>query len=275
MLNCAQCQPNWLCALFLIIACRLLMKARLPRVGHVWVGTSGWHYKHWVGKFYPERCPASKMLTLYQEKFNTVELNNSFYHLPKPSALTCWRDSTPAGFCFAVKGSRFITHMKKLKDPEAALARFLDAVETLGNKLGPILFQLPPNWEADIERLRNFLPALPKYHRYAFEFRNPTWNTEAVYDLLRQFNAAWCAFHLAGVHSPIQITADFTYIRLHGPGGKYQGSYSDQALEEWAIRIRDWESEMRAVYVYFDNDDSGYAAGDALRLKEMLASARP
>jgi uncharacterized protein YecE (DUF72 family) len=236
----------------------------------MWIGTSGWHYKHWVGTFYPERCPATKMLGLYQLQFDTVELNNSFYHLPKPVSLECWRDSTPDGFCFAVKGSRFITHMKKLKDPEVGLERFLGAVEILKSKLGPILFQLPPNWTIDMDRLTNFLRCLPTYHRYAFEFRNDSWNEPEVYDLLRRFNAAWCAFHLAGVESPIEITADFTYVRLHGPGGKYQGSYSDEALAQWARRIEQWATQLKAIYVYFDNDDSGYAAKDALRLKQLL-----
>jgi uncharacterized protein YecE (DUF72 family) len=210
------------------------------------------------------------MLGLYQQQFNTVEVNNTFYHLPKQSSLECWRESTPEGFCFAVKGSRFITHMKKLKDPEPGLHRFFERADILQEKLGPVLFQLPPNWELDYDRLADFLSCLPKHHRYAFEFRNATWNEPSVYDLLRKHNAAWCAFHLAGVESPVEITANFTYIRLHGPGGKYQGSYSDEALQGWAKRIAGWQSTLKAVYCYFDNDDSGYAAGDALRLKRML-----
>ena len=213
------------------------------------------------------------MLSYYAERFSTVELNNSFYHLPKPPALESWRDTTPPHFCFAVKGSRFLTHMKKLKDAERGLARFLEAVEILGPKLGPILFQLPPNWEVDLARLESFLALLPPYHRYAFEFRNPTWECEPVYALLRARNIGYCAFHLAGYQSPVLITANFAYIRLHGPGGKYQGSYSDEALAEWAGRIREWASSLTAVYVYFDNDDSGYAAFDATRLKTLTANS--
>ena len=234
------------------------------------IGTSGWHYKHWVGTFYPARTPASKMLALYQEKFDTVELNNSFYHLPKRPALENWRESTPPEFCFAAKGSRFLTHMKKLKDAEQGVERFFEAVDVLGEKLGPILFQLPPNWEVDFDRLASFLRILPGYHRYAFEFRNPTWERPEIYQLLNEFKVANCIFDLAGYQSPIEVTTDFTYVRLHGPGGKYQGSYSDQALAGWAQRIRAWREESRAVYVYFDNDDSGYAAHNALRLKELL-----
>jgi uncharacterized protein YecE (DUF72 family) len=238
----------------------------------VWIGTSGWHYKHWVGRFYPPRTPASKMLPYYVDRFNTVELNNSFYHLPKEPALHYWKDSTPEGFCFAVKGSRFLTHMKKLKDPEVGLARFMSAVAVLGDRLGPILFQLPPNWELNLERLKLFLQALPRYHRYAFEFRDPSWEVKSVYELLERHNAAFCVFDLAGYQSPLKITADFAYIRLHGPGGKYQGSYSDHALGGWARQLSEWQRRLRSIYCYFDNDDSAYAAFNALRLKELIAT---
>jgi uncharacterized protein YecE (DUF72 family) len=238
--------------------------------GAVWIGTSGWHYKHWVGAFYPPRTAASKMLAYYSERFDTVELNNSFYHLPKKSSLETWRDSTPKGFCFAVKGSRFLTHMKKLKDAEQGLEKFLDVVEVLHHKLGPILFQLPPNWQVDPERLANFVSLLPHEHRYAFEFRNETWNVPEVYELLARHNIGYCIFHLAGFQSPMEVTADFVYVRLHGPGGKYQGSYDDAALSEWARRIGEWRRKLRAVYLYFDNDQAGYAARDALRVRELL-----
>jgi uncharacterized protein YecE (DUF72 family) len=242
----------------------------VQRLATIRIGTSGWHYKHWVGTFYPPRTPGSKMLAYYTEKFDTVELNNSFYHLPKEPSLEAWRDTTPAGFCFAAKGSRFLTHMKKLKDPEQGLSRFLDAIEVLEHKLGPILFQLPPNWELDLERLAKFVSFLPREHRYAFEFRNATWSVPQTYDLLARHNIGYCIFHLAGVHSPIQVTADFTYVRLHGPGGKYQGSYSEADLGKWAKRIRTWRRELKTIYVYFDNDQAGYAAQNALRLKELV-----
>jgi uncharacterized protein YecE (DUF72 family) len=235
------------------------------------IGTSGWHYNHWRGPFYPERLPASKMLASYCERFDTVELNNTFYRLPSRKALEEWRGSTPENFCFAVKGSRFITHMKKLKDPELALAKFFAAIEVLGRKLGPILFQLPPRWELNLERFSHFLACLPPRHRYAFEFRNPAWDAAPVYDLMRHHRAGYCIFHLAGTQSPVEVTADFAYIRLHGPGGKYQGSYSDAELRAWARRIRDWRARLKAVYVYFDNDQAGHAAHNALRLKELLA----
>ncbi len=234
------------------------------------IGTSGWHYKHWIGTFYPPGTAAAKMLAYYYGQFDSVELNNTFYRLPTTAALENWRDSTPPNFCFAAKGSRFLTHMKKLKDPEQGLGRFFDAVDVLGKKLGPILFQLPPNWEIDRERLAYFLGALPKHHRYAFEFRNATWNTPDIYKLLERHRAGYCIFDLAGFQSPIELTTDLAYVRLHGPGGKYQGSYSDEALSEWAKRIQEWQHAKTAVYVYFDNDQAGYAAHNALRLKELI-----
>jgi uncharacterized protein YecE (DUF72 family) len=239
------------------------------------IGTSGWHYKHWVGRFYPERWPAAKMLAYYQERFDTVELNNSFYRLPVESGLKQWRASTPLNFLFAAKGSRFLTHMKKLKDAEPGIEKFFARVELLQEKLGPVLFQLPPNFGVNLERLDTFIGALPQSHRYAFEFRDPSWNTPEVCQLLRKHNAAWCSFDLAGYQSPVEITADFAYVRLHGPGGKYQGSYSDEALRAWAARIEEWRRTLGAIYVYFDNDDSGFAAFNALRLKELTSLTEP
>jgi uncharacterized protein YecE (DUF72 family) len=212
------------------------------------------------------------MLGWYQERFDTVEINNSFYRLPSESAVEKWRASAPQDFRFSVKGSRFLTHMKKLKDPGPGLEKFFSRIDPLRSKLGAILFQLPPNFESNPGRLTEFLDALPPPHRYAFEFRHESWHNGEVLGLLRAHNAAWCAFHLAGVESPVEITADIAYIRLHGPGGKYQGSYSDDALRGWADRIKAWREELKTIYVYFDNDDSGYAAKNALRLREMITA---
>ena len=239
-------------------------------MANIRVGTSGWHYKHWVGKFYPDKFPASKMLAHYYETFDTVEINNSFYMLPKIETLSAWREATPTNFEFAIKASRFLTHNKKLKEPENALNNFLPRAEALGKKLGPILFQLPPKWGINLERLSEFLDALPKYHRYTFEFRELSWLTDSVYELLRKHNAAFCIYELAGFHSPIDITADWAYVRLHGPGGKYQGSYSDKVLQQWAERIADWSTKLLSIYVYFDNDQAAYAAFNALTLKKKV-----
>jgi len=237
------------------------------------IGTSGWHYKHWCGPFYEAKTPGSRMLAHYIRHFDTVEINNSFYRLPKAETFSAWREATPEDFCFAVKASRFITHMKKLKDPQNALENFLPPAEALGEKLGPILFQLPPHWPVNTERLAEFLSVLPRKHRYAFEFREHSWHTPRVYDILRRCNAAFCIFELAGRHSPIEITANWSYIRLHGPEGPYQGSYAHRQLEQWAERIVNWSSELEGVYLYFDNDQAAYAAQNAKALKSLLSSA--
>jgi len=235
------------------------------------IGTSGWHYPHWRGPFYPEKFSAAKMLDFYTQHFDTVELNNTFYRLAPETAVDEWRAQTPAGFLFSAKGSRFLTHMKKLKDPEAGIAKFFERVDRLGRKLGPVLFQLPPRWAVDVERLERFLAALPGGHRYAFELRDPSWHVPEVYRILRRYRAAFCIFDIAGVHSGFEITANFTYVRLHGPGGPYQGSYAVERLEAWAKRIHEWQEELKAVYVYFDNDQAAYAVQNALALKKLIA----
>ena len=237
---------------------------------NVYIGTSGWNYKHWLGRFYAEKFPASKMLAFYAEHFNTVELNNSFYHLPSAKSFETWRETTPAKFVFAVKGSRFITHMKKLKDPEQATERFFAPAEKLEAKLGPILFQLPPRWRVNTERLSDFLEVLPREHRYAFEFREQSWFTDEVFRLLRQHNVALCMYQMTGYESPHEITADFVYVRFHGTETTYGGSYSDDALRQWAARIREWRRQSKDVYVYFNNDPDAIAVANAKTLQQML-----
>ena len=236
----------------------------------VHIGTSGWHYKHWKGPFYPADLPSTKWLRHYVERFDTVEINNSFYRLPAVSALELWCQQTPANFCFAIKASRYITHNRKLKDPRNAVDKFLVVIDKLERRLGPILFQLPPSWKVNAERLDQFLCGLPAGHRYVFEFRNPTWNTSEIYGILRSHNAGYCIYELAGFQSPLELTADFTYIRLHGPGNKYQGDYSESSLQGWADRIEKWRNELKHIFVYFDNDQAGFAAKNALELKAMV-----
>jgi uncharacterized protein YecE (DUF72 family) len=239
------------------------------------IGTSGFHYKHWLGNFYPAKLPAARMLEYYIQHFDTVEINNSFYKLPRVEILEGWRKATPRDFLFSIKGSRFITHNKKLKEPHHALENLLPRAEALGRKLGPILFQLPPKWRVNVERFAEFLEALPKYHRYTFEFREPTWMHDEIYVLLRKHRAAHCIYELAGYVSPLEATTDFVYVRLHGPTtSKYAGSYGDRTLATWAKRIEGWMSEGRSVFVYFDNDQAGYAAKNALELKRMLGVAQ-
>lgn len=237
---------------------------------NVHIGTSGWHYKHWIGPFYPSDMRPPKMLRWYAERFDTVEINNSFYRLPASTAFETWCRETTPDFCFAVKASRYITHNKKLTDPASANEKFISLVEKLGTRLGPILFQLPPSWKVNAQRLEDFVSRLPRRHRYVFEFRNPTWNVEPVYEVLRRHSAAFCIYELAGFLSPIEITADFTYIRLHGPGNKYQGDYSRDTLQRWAERIDSWRKKLKHVFVYFDNDQAGFAPKNAIELKRML-----
>lgn len=237
--------------------------------GQIYIGTSGWHYKHWLGTFYPEGTKPAGQLPYYLKYFNTVEINNTFYRLPTKEIFINWKNAVPEDFLFIVKASRFITHMKKLKDPVESIEAFMDNVAELKEKLGPILFQLPPGWEINIERLADFLKKLPTQFRYVFEFRNQTWYTEEVYALLRKYNCAFCIYELAGHLSPVITTANFVYLRLHGPGNKYQGSYSDEILNQWAAYCRKW-SAGKDVFVYFDNDEAGYAAFNAIRLKELL-----
>lgn len=238
------------------------------------IGTSGWHYGHWLGSFYPRGTPARDMLACYARSFDTVEINNSFYRLPSRKALETWRARTPEGFVFAVKASRFITHMKKLKDPGQSCSRFFAVVAALGDRLGPILFQLPPAWRVDAGRLDDFLAALPTANRYAFEFRDETWFCEPVYRTLRRHGAALCVYHLEGRLSPMRHTAGFDYVRLHGPEGRYGGSYDDATLGRWAQTFRRWRRQGRDVYCYFDNDQKGYAPSDAARLRALLARRR-
>lgn len=238
------------------------------------IGTSGWHYRHWVGRYYPAEIKPAAMLDYYLRDFDTVELNNTFYHLPKETAFDTWKKAVPSNFLFAVKGSRFLTHMIKLKDAERGIANFVPRAKRLGRKLGPILWQLPPKWNVNAERLEDFLSKLPRGIRYAFELRNPSWMTVSVYEILQKYNAAFCIYELAGYHSPLEITAKWTYVRLHGPTqNKYQGSYSEAQLERWARRIDDWSRQLDAIYVYFDNDDSAFAVHNALTLKRFLSAA--
>lgn len=242
----------------------------LPVQESIHIGTSGWHYAHWKGPFYPEGSRPQDFLAYYVEHFSTVEINNSFYKLPSLDTMEAWRDAVPEHFRFAVKANRFITHMKKLKDPEQPLHNFYERVAGLGARCGPILFQLPPRWRFNLKRFEYFLGSLSTEYLHAFEFRDVTWYDPRALDLLERHGAAFCIYDLAGHTSPIYTTAPFVYVRLHGPGDAYQGSYSDESLAEWAVRFKAWSDEKRDVYCYFDNDQAGYAVANALQLQEMV-----
>jgi uncharacterized protein YecE (DUF72 family) len=239
-------------------------------MGQVRVGTSGWQYDSWIDPFYRGNPPSLKQ---YQESFDSVEINGTFYGLPDGETVASWSGKVSSDFRFSVKASRYLTHMKKLKDPQEPLERFLTAVEPLGKKLGPILFQLPPKWRRNARRLEGFLSTLPPQHRYAFEFRDPDWYHPETYELLKEANAGFCIYHLAGHQSPKEVTADFVYLRLHGSQEAYRGSYSQQDLAAWAGAISSWNRSGKDVYVYFDNDQEAAAPGDAQRLREMIGSA--
>ncbi len=234
------------------------------------IGTSGWHYDDWQGPFYPPGLSADEQLPYYARTFRSAEINNTFYQLPSVDTVEAWRAAVPEGFLFAVKASRYTTHLKKLKDPVPSTERFLEVIVRLRDTLGPILFQLPPSWRANPGRLRDFLLAMPAQHRYAVELRDESWWSDAVHEVLREANAALVAFDLAGRQSPIEQTADFAYVRLHGPGDAYQGRYDDAALEAWAKRLTAWRAEGIDAFCYFDNDQKGYAVENARRLQELV-----
>lgn len=243
----------------------------MPDEPDIFIGTSGWSYGHWKGNFYPAGLTAAEMLPFYASHFRTAEINNSFYQLPSEHAVERWKNSVPEDFVFSVKASRFITHMKKLKNPETTMPPFMERVKLLGPKLGPILFQLPSRWHLNLERLSTFLKSLDNSHRYIFEFRDKSWFDEQVYAVLAAQRAAFCIYDMAGVLAPRQVTTDFVYIRLHGPDGPYCGCYDQAALSAWAEQIHSWQAQGKAVYCYFDNDQNGHAAQNARDLQAMLA----
>jgi len=236
------------------------------------IGTSGWHYPHWQGSVYPEASRPDGWLEFYASRLATVEVNTSFYRLPSLATVREWCQTVPSDFLFAIKASRFITHRKKLRDPRRSLAAFLKVVRAFGSHAGPILFQLPPHWRCNPERLAGFLRVLPERQEVAFEFRDPSWHQPEVYALLRRHRAAFCIYDLAGFEAPHVLTAEYAYVRLHGPSSQaYSGSYPDTVLQAWAGEILSWK-RLKRVYVYFDNDQSGYAVHNALTLRRMLGN---
>lgn len=239
----------------------------------VCIGTSGWNYDHWKGPFYPEGTPKRCWLEFYSRHFSTVEVNATFYRQMKPSTYEKWRESTPRGFCWSLKANRFITHIKRLHDVQEPLDLFFSSLSPLKEKLGPILFQLPPSLVFDEDLLTTFLDQLPRQNRYAIEPRNKTWVSERVFSCLEQRGIAWCISDTAGRYPCCEeITAEFVYIRLHGSKKLYASCYSEKELAAWAAKIIDWG---RDTYVYFDNDFMGYAPENASRLKALIAEHIP
>lgn len=242
------------------------------------IGTSGWYYEDWSGLFYPSELPKNKWFEYYSKHFDTVEINNTFYQLPKEQTFENWHKQAPKNFLFTVKANRYITHVKRLKEPEEPLERFFGGVRLLKENLGPVLYQLPPSFHKDLDRLKDFLQALsairvadlPKERVAVFEFRHESWFSQDTYELLKKFNAAFCIHDLAGIPTPRVVTSDIIYVRFHGPTGKYQGNYSKSALRDWARWLKEHAKEARSIYAYFNNDIHAYAVKNAKTLKEQF-----
>jgi len=234
------------------------------------IGTSGWHYEHWRDKFYPQKLAKSGWLEFYARHFHTVELNASFYRLPTEDAFASWYKSSPPNFTFAVKVSQFITHIKHLKDVTEPLHNFLDRAKRLGEKLGPLLYQLPPGMYRDDTTLEAFLSLLPKDMRHAFEFRHESWLDEEVFRMLRRYHIGLCVFDMPRLTCPRAATADFAYIRFHGSHQLYSSNYSDEELADWAKKLAQLAETAETVYVYFNNDAGGYALDNARTLRRLL-----
>jgi uncharacterized protein YecE (DUF72 family) len=231
------------------------------------IGTSGWQYASWRGRFYPKDLPQTEWLPFYAARFETVEVNNTFYRLPKRETFVRWGEATPTGFVVTVKASRFITHIKRLKDPAESVRMFFERAEGLGDKLGPVLFQLPPRFKADLERLRALLGSLPQDVSAAFEFRDPTWDTEEVRELLDACGAALVLADRPRWRVPTVVTGGWSYVRFH-QGQRLSPHYRRGKLRRWAERIADMPA--REVYIYFNNDPEGAAVKDAVTMRSLL-----
>jgi uncharacterized protein YecE (DUF72 family) len=238
------------------------MKSR----GQLRIGTSGYQYPHWRGVFYPPELPKSQWFVFYAREFDTVEINNTFYRLPEFHTFDAWRVQAPQGFLYALKFSRFATHLKRLKDPAEPIVRFSKRALHLGRGLGPILVQLPPQFHCNLARLEGFLAATPAGLRWAFEFRAADWLNEDVYALLGEHRAALCIHDLLPDH-PRRLCADWAYLRFHGD--HYRGSYSRQFLAAEARRIREYLTQGLDVYAYFNNDEGGHAVLNARDLRRF------
>lgn len=244
-------------------------------VGQAFIGTSGWSYLDWKDVFYPSHCPAQDYLKFYAQHFQSVELNNTFYHLPKIQTVAHWAEMVSDDFCFAIKASRFLTHIKKLKGEPESIRRMLDVLSPLQHKIGPILFQCPANLHVDLDRLQAFIDLLPPDYRYAFEFRNADWLSPETYQLLSKANIACCLYDFEKFEVPNVLTADFTYLRFHGPKAKpYTGRYSQAFLSRWAQSIQNWNHSGVDVYCYFDNTGNGAAIHDAKQLLHLVNPAK-
>ena len=233
------------------------------------IGTSGWVYNHWRGLFYPTELRQADWFGIYAREFDTVEINNSFYRLPSATAFDTWREQAPPDFLYAVKASRFLTHLKKLKDPEEPLQRFFERASRLGQTLGPVLYQLPPHWRVNLPRFEAFLTLLPTGYLHVMEFRDPSWLIEEVFRLMERYQVAHCIHDMPPLHVPLRLTASMVYLRFHGDPA-HGGDYQLAALEIWARRIEEWRSQRLDIFAYFNNDVGGYALEDAKMLRKLV-----
>jgi uncharacterized protein YecE (DUF72 family) len=237
------------------------------------IGTSGWVYTHWRGVFYPADLAQKDWFSFYARSFDTVEINNSFYRLPSAGAFEAWRRQAPVGFVYSVKASRYLTHLKKLTEAEAPLSTFLERISYLVETLGPVLYQLPPNWRVNLPRFERFLGALPASTTHVVEFRDESWLSEEVFRLMEQHGVAHCIHDMHPLQVPPRVTARTVYIRFHGDM-QHSGDYPPATLATWALRIEDWHRQGHDVFAYFNNDIFGYAIKNALALKHMLGVKR-
>jgi uncharacterized protein YecE (DUF72 family) len=247
---------------------------RSPVTGEVRIGTSGWQYRHWRGAFYPADLPHDRWFAWYAERFDTVELNATFYRLPGRPTWEAWRRKAPDGFRFAAKASRYMTHVRRLREPAEPLERIWDGARRLGEHRGPVLYQLPPRWRPNVERLAAFLDAVPADPGQAIEIRDARWYVEDILGLLERRGMSLCFHDMVGSVPPFRITGPIVYVRFHGPDGTYSGRYSDATLDAWAERIGGWADAGRPVWAYFNNDIGGHAVVDAERLRDRVMRRR-
>ena len=236
----------------------------------VYIGTSGFYYDSWYGKFYPDDLSKRKLLEYYSGVFNTVELNSTFYHLPKESTVMGWCEKVGRGFLFSVKVSKYITHRLKLKGAHEPLELFFSRVRGFGRKLGVVLFQLPPSLKRDDDLLASFLSQLPSVYRYAIEFRHESWFDEGVYQLLKEADVAFCAQSHPRLPETLVVTSRIIYVRFHGVPKLYTSSYSDGALRRWAKELKEASGGKREIFCYFNNDVEGHAVENAMTLRKYL-----
>ncbi len=237
------------------------------------IGTSGWQYKHWKGVFYPYELKLRNWLAFYAEHFDCVEVNSSFYGMPAGDAIAGWCDCVPSAFKFAVKAPRRMTHFKKLKNCEPELDELFRQLEAFGRHLGPVLFQLPPRWRCNLRRLESFLDSLPSQPRPVFEFRDPSWHNDEVYELLARRSTAFCIVDGGGFTTPLLDDGGLVYVRLHGPGATYASNYRAPSLRTWVDRAQAWNRRKKEVFLFFDNDERGYAVKNSTRTIGLLKAA--